>query len=78
MYEDPVRELLQDATKDNKLGDLEVDRVVVGKFISTGKLQCLKSPRYLEAEEIIEDLILQMFGAGSTPTKERSFCNFVT
>ena len=46
-YEDYLRERLQDATKDNKLGDLDVKQVVVGRFFSTGKLHCLKSPRYL-------------------------------
>ena len=56
-YEDYLRGRLQDATKDNKLGDLDVKQVVVGRFISTGKSHCLKSPRYLVAKEIIEDLI---------------------
>ena len=56
-YEDYLRGRLQDATKDNKLGDLDVKQVVVGRFISTGKLHCLKSARYLVAKEIIEDLI---------------------
>ena len=41
-YEDYLRGRLQDATKDNKLGDLDVKQVVVGRFISTGKLHCLK------------------------------------
>ena len=45
-YEDYLRERLQDATKDNKLGDLEVKDVVVGGFFSTGELLCLISPRY--------------------------------
>ncbi|XP_067026451.1 uncharacterized protein [Acropora muricata] len=34
-YEDYLRERLQDATKDNKLGDLDVKQVVVGRFFST-------------------------------------------
>ncbi|XP_015760644.1 PREDICTED: hemicentin-1-like isoform X4 [Acropora digitifera] len=34
-YEDYLRGRLQDATKDNKLGDLDVEQVVVGRFIST-------------------------------------------
>ncbi|XP_015771103.1 PREDICTED: hemicentin-1-like isoform X6 [Acropora digitifera] len=34
-YEDYLRGRLQDATKDNKLGDLDVKQVVVGRFIST-------------------------------------------
>ncbi|XP_044180195.1 fibroblast growth factor receptor 3-like isoform X2 [Acropora millepora] len=34
-YEDYLRGRLQDATKDNKLGDLEVKQVVVGRFISS-------------------------------------------
>ncbi|KAK2549869.1 hypothetical protein P5673_029576 [Acropora cervicornis] len=33
-YEDYLRGRLQDATKDNKLGDLDVKQVVVGRFIS--------------------------------------------
>lgn len=49
IYEESLRELLQDAAKDKKLGDLEVQQVVVGKVIATGKLLCLKSPRYLVA-----------------------------
>ena len=40
-YEDYLRERLLDATKDNKLGDFQVEQVVVGTFISTGKLQRL-------------------------------------
>ena len=67
-YEEYLRGRLQDATKENKLGDLDVKQVVVGKFISTGKLYCLKSPRYLFAKEIIEELICV---SGSLPTKER-------
>ncbi|XP_015750039.1 PREDICTED: hemicentin-1-like isoform X2 [Acropora digitifera] len=35
IYQDSLRELLQDATKDNKLGDLEVKNVVVGGPFST-------------------------------------------
>ncbi|XP_067028898.1 hemicentin-1-like isoform X2 [Acropora muricata] len=35
IYQDSLRELLQDATKDNKLGDLKVKNVVVGGFFST-------------------------------------------
>ena len=67
-YEDYLRERLLDATEDKKLGDLDVKKVVVGKFLPTGKLYCLKSPRYLFAKEIIEELI---FVSGSLPTKER-------
>ena len=74
IYEDYLRGRLQDATKDNKLGDLDVKQVVVGRFISTGKLHCLKSQRYLVAKEIIEELICV---SGSLPTKERSVCNLV-
>ena len=38
IYQDSLRELLQDATKDNKLGDLEVkDVVVFGEFFPTGE-----------------------------------------
>ena len=36
IYQDFLRELLQDATKDNKLGDLEV-KDVVGEFFRTGE-----------------------------------------
>ena len=73
-YEDYLRERLLDATKDNKLGDFQVERVVVGTFISTGKLHGLKSPTYLVAKEIIEDLICVY---GLLPTKERSVINLV-
>lgn len=48
IYEEALRGLLQDAAKDGKLGELEVEQVVVGKFIG-GELLCLKSPRYLVA-----------------------------
>ena len=69
IYEDYLRKLLQDVTRDKKLGDLAVKQVVVGEFIPTGKLQCLKSPRYLVADGIIEDLILQICIFGSMPMK---------
>lgn len=48
IYEESVRVLLQDATKDNKLGDLEVQQVFVGELIP-GELLRLKCPRYLVA-----------------------------
>ena len=67
-YEDYLRERLLDATKENKLGDFQVE-LVVGTFFPTGRLPGLKSPTYLVAKEIIEDLICVY---GLLPTKERS------
>ncbi|XP_067033553.1 uncharacterized protein [Acropora muricata] len=44
IYEDYLRGRLQDATKDNKLGDLDVKQVVVGRFISTAEPEQTCSP----------------------------------
>ncbi|XP_044180700.1 hemicentin-1-like isoform X4 [Acropora millepora] len=43
-YEDYLRGRLQDATKDNKLGDLDVKQVVVGRFIPTAEPEQSCSP----------------------------------
>ncbi|XP_074634404.1 hemicentin-1-like isoform X2 [Acropora palmata] len=43
-YEDYLRGRLQDATKDNKLGDLDVKQVVVGRFISPDEPEQTCSP----------------------------------
>ncbi|XP_067056801.1 hemicentin-1-like isoform X2 [Acropora muricata] len=43
-YEDYLRGRLQDATKDNKLGDLDVKQVVVGRFIPTAEPEQTCSP----------------------------------
>ncbi|XP_067030245.1 fibroblast growth factor receptor 3-like isoform X2 [Acropora muricata] len=50
-YEEYLRGRLQDATKDNKLGDLDVKQVVVGRFIYT------EAPTESPAKKVDKDLI---------------------